>query len=172
MASGDVQLAHENGLLRQKEGHRASEGQHPHGHTGNGRVPWPPPGQRVDGVDYGEEPVHADAGYEEDGAIHVPVEGCSDHAAQDRPEDPVVATEVVGDLEGEQQGEEQVGTGQVQHVDDRRLLRPDPPGEGQHGADVDRHADQADQRVEGRHEDSGHGPLQEGQGHIRHPLLV
>lgn len=163
MAGGDVQLSEVKSLFGEDEGHRTSKGQHPRGHAGYGRVPRPSPSQGVNGVDYGKKPVHTDASYEENGAIHVPVKGCSDHTAHERAEDPVVATKVVGDLEGEQHGEEQVSTGQVQHVNGCRLLRPDPPGEGQHCADVDRHADEADKRVEGRYEDGGNGATEKQQ---------
>lgn len=163
MAGGDVQLTEVNSLFGEDEGHRASKGQNPHGHTGYGCVPWPSPSQGVNGVDYSKEPVHTDGSDEENRAIHVPVKGCSDHTAHERAEYPVVATKVVGDLEGEQRGKEQVSTGQVQHVDGCGLLRSDPPSKGQHRADVDRHADEADQRVEGRYEDGGHGAREKQQ---------
>ena len=169
MTGGDVQCSDMMSLFGEDEGHRTSKGQNPHGHTSDDGVAWCPPGQRVDGVDHTEEPVHADASYEQDRAVHVPVEGCGDHTAHERSEYPVVASEVVGDLEGEQDAKDQVSTGQIQHVDHCRLLGPDPPGEGQQGAEVDRHADE-DQRVEGRDEDGGHGARQEQQHILRDDL--
>lgn len=169
MAGGDAQLLEVNGLLREDEGHRAGEGQNPHGRAGYDGVPRPPPDQGIDGVGDGEEAVHADASDEEDGAVHVPVKGGGDHAAHHRAEQPVVAAKVVDDLEGQEHGEDQVGGGQVEHVDGGGLLGADPPAEGHQGADVDGHADEADHRVEGRDEDGGHGAREEEQGLLRDP---
>lgn len=155
MAGGDVQLFEVNSLLGDNKGHRASKGQYPHDHAGSDGVSRPPPSQGVDGIHNSEQPVQANARYKKNRTVHVPVKSGRDHTTHQGPEYPVVAVEVVEDLEWEHDGKEQVGSGQVQHVDGRRLLGPDATGKGQHGADVDRHADNANQSVERRYEDGG-----------------
>lgn len=156
MAGGDVQLTEVYGLFGDNKGHRGGKRQNPCGHAGDDRVPRPSPSQGLDGINDSHKPVQADASDEENRAIHVPVKSGSHHLAHDRTKYPVVASEMVGDLEREQYGKEEVSAGQVQHVDSRGFLGSDPPNEGQHRAEVDRHADEAHQRVEGRYENSGH----------------
>lgn len=101
MAGGDVQVTEVDGLVGEDKGHGASAGDYPHGHAGYDGVPWPSPSQGVDGVDDSKQPIHADAGDEEHGAVHVPVKAGGDHTAHEGAEEPVIAFKVVGDLEGE-----------------------------------------------------------------------
>lgn len=163
MTGGDVQFPEVNSLFREDKGHWGSKRQYPHGCTGDGCIPWPPPSQGVDRVNNSKKTIHTDASYEQNRAIHVPVEGCGDHTAHERAKYPVVAIEVVRDFEGEQHGENQVSTGQVQHEDGCWFLRPDPLSEGEHGTDVDWYADEANEHVERRYEDGGQRALQKQQ---------
>lgn len=156
VAGGDVQLTEIHSLFGDNKGHRGSKRQNPYSHTGNDCVPRPSPSQGVDGINDSKKSVHADASDEENRAIHVPVKCCSHPPAHERTKYPVVASKMVGDLEREQYGKDKVSAGQIQHVDGRGFLWSDPPNEGQHRTEIDWHADEAHQRVEGRYEDRGH----------------
>jgi len=152
VAGGDAQVGQMEGLPGDEERGDAPEGQQPHGGTRGGGRLRAAPRQGVHGVDHRQEAVDADARHEQHGAVHVAVERRGDDPAHGGAVDPVVAEVVVGALEGKQEAEQQVGAGQVQHVDHRRLPGTDAVREHHHGDEVEGHADDEDEGVNGRDE--------------------
>lgn len=81
----------------------------------------------------GEEPVHADAGEEEDAAVHVGVKQRDGDFAQHAPERPVLVHEIE-DPQRQRADEQEVGHHQVYHVRRGLVAKLERAGE-----DVDRH---------------------------------
>lgn len=122
VTGGDIQVWQIQRLLRGEEGRNSREGQHPHGNADSGGHLRAPPRQRLQWVNHSQETVNADTHDEQDGTIHVAVEGCCDDSAQEGAIDPVVSMVTIRDLEGKEKAKEEVGTGQVKHVDDGGFL--------------------------------------------------
>lgn len=78
-------------------------------------------------------PLHAEAGDEEHGTVHVPIEEAHQDFAQGLPVDPVVSVYVVGDFQRHPHNKEQVSQGEVGHVDGGRVLLLGPEEEHPYG---------------------------------------
>lgn len=113
VAGGDVQVGQMQRLFGDQERRDSAQGQHPHGTTDRPGRLRAAPRQRLYGVNHSQETVDADTHDEQDGAIHVAIEGGCDNSAQEGAIDPVVAMEIVGDLEGKEEAQEEVCAGQV-----------------------------------------------------------
>lgn len=156
-----------DGLPGDEERRRSSEGQQPHGSTRRRSRPRAAPRQGVDGVHDRQETVNADTRQQQHGAIHVAVESRGDNSAHETAVDPVVAMVMVGDLEGKEQAEQQVSTGQVQHVNRRRFSRMDLMHEHHHGDEIEGHANNEDESVNGRDKGRCQATLKETFGFLR-----
>ena len=103
------------GLQLEARGKAPGQHQHPHSHAHDLGVALGPQPPRAQWVHDGQEAVHADAGEEEDAAVHVGVEQRDGELAEHAIKGPVLVDEVV---HPQRQGEdeEQVGHHQVHHV--------------------------------------------------------
>lgn len=153
VARGDVEPRNLGGLLFEEEGHHPHDGHHPDDHAGEVGSAQSAPGQGLDGVHHGQEPVNAYDCHEHDGGVHVTIKRCGGEATHSGPELPIGAGEVVADLEGEHGHEEDIGHGQVQHVHHGRLLDLHPKDKHSDGQDVQGKADYEHKRVHGGYEE-------------------
>lgn len=157
MTGGDVQGWNVDGLLHDIQGDGDQENQDPdrQGDT-NGNVCFLP------GVSHGVHdhpvPLHTEAGHEEDGAVHVAVEKADKHLAKRIPIHPVVAVEVVGNLQGEPDDGEEVCQGQIGHVNHSRVLFLRPEKEDPEGHAIAGQTNHKYNSVDDRKKDSGHLP--------------
>lgn len=113
-------------------------------------------------VEHGPAALHADAGDEGDGAVHVAVEEGHQDSAQGLAVDPVVPVEVVGDLQRDPDDEEQVGHGQVGHEDGGRVFLLGAEEEHPDGHGVGREAHHEHGDVDDREEDGREAAAQGG----------
>ena len=132
MAGRDVKGRDVGGLLHNVQGDGKQQNEQPYSQgdaDGNACL--------LLGVHHGvhDDPVslHAEAGHEEDGAVHVAIEKANEHLAKRLPVSPVVAMDVVRNLQGEPDDREEVGQGQVGHVNHGGVLllcagKEDPQG--------------------------------------------
>lgn len=125
VAGVDAQLPHEVALLHEGQGQHVEEDGGPDGGTGGGGVGTLGEPLVGEGVGDGHVAADADAGQQQDGAVHVAIEHGRGRPARCLPKHPVVPVEVVGYLEGQHEAEEQVRGGQV-GVEDSGAHRADP----------------------------------------------
>uniref|UniRef100_A0A8C3S3I4 Uncharacterized protein n=1 Tax=Chelydra serpentina TaxID=8475 RepID=A0A8C3S3I4_CHESE len=114
VAGGDVQLWDVLGMVVAQQRAQTQPHGQPDTHTDSCRLPEVLGAPPQEGVHQRDIAVQADAGEEEDGAVHVPIEEGDQGTACVVPKEPVVAQQMIGDLEGQQEDKEQVGTGQVE----------------------------------------------------------
>lgn len=117
VAEGDVRAVQGVRLLLQRQGQREDGGAEPDGSAGAGGQRRGAERARKERVHHRQVPVDADAREQQHRAVHVPVEERGAEPAQAFTERPVVPQEIVENLEGQHQGEQQVCRGQVQQKD-------------------------------------------------------
>jgi len=131
----------------------------PDAHTDTRLAPCPAGAFPQEWMHHRDVALQADAGEEEDGAVHVPVEKGHHGATQVVPKEPVIAQEVVGDLEGQQKDEEQVSAGQVEQEEGAgtspEVCYQDPAGQS-----IGWQPHKQDHRIEGREEAGGEGAVE------------
>ncbi|TNN56989.1 hypothetical protein EYF80_032800 [Liparis tanakae] len=159
VAGGDVGVLDPDGVVVQVQRRAGEPHERPDGHAdADGHlVVLPLLRQRVS---YHPVALHAEAGDEEDGAVHVAVEEAHHHFAQRLAVRPVVAVEVVRDLQRDPDDEEQVGQRQVGHVDGGRVLLLGPEEEHPDGHAVGRQPHGEHHDVDDGEEDGGEVTLQ------------
>lgn len=159
MAGGYVEVFEFGGVVIQVQRRRREPDERPDGHTdADGHfVVLPLLGQRMS---HDPVPLHAEAGDEEDRAVHVPVEEAHEDFAQRLPVGPVVAVEMVGDFKGRPDDKKQVGQSQVSHVDGGRVLLLGPEEEHPDGHAVGRKSHRKHDDVHDWYEDGGQRALQ------------
>lgn len=115
-------------------GHQAHGDHGPHPGTHHVGVARLDQGQRLDGVADAQVAVHADAGEQQDAAVEVGVEEEAHDLAGGDAKGPVAAVGVVVDEGGQREHVQEVGQGQVEHVDragvPRTQLQEEPQGGG------------------------------------------
>lgn len=113
-------------------------------------------------------PLHAEAGYEENGAVHVAKEKTNEYLAKRFPVSPVVAMYVIGNLHRKPDDREEVSQGQVGHVNHGRVLllcseKKDPQGHA-----ITWQTDHKYNRVDNWKKDSSQLSSQEGGRNLIH----
>lgn len=110
-------------------------------------------------VDHRDVALLANAVEEEDGAVHMATEEGHHGVAQVVPKEPVIAQEVVGDLEGEQEDKVLVSTGQVEE-EEGAGTSPEVGHQDPAGQSVGQQHHEQDHRVEGREDTGGEGAVE------------
>ena len=108
--------------------------------------------QRLDGVADAQVTVHADAGEEEDAAVQVGVEQEAHYFTGSQSKGPVAAVGVVVDEGGQGEDVQEVGQGEVEHVDGAGVPRAHPQEQPQ-GRGIEHEAEHKHQAVGHRQQD-------------------
>lgn len=161
MAGSDVQGRNIDGLLHDIQGDGDQKNQEPdrQGET-DGNVCLLPGVSH--GVHYHPVPLHAEAGHEEDGAVHIAIEKANQHLAKGIPIGPVVAMQVIGNLQGEPDDREEVGQGQIGHVNHSRVFFLGPEKEDPEGHAIAGQTNHKHNGVDDRKKDSSQLPSEDG----------
>lgn len=121
MAGCDVQRGDVFSLLTQEERYDTCNRYDPDEGTDQPGPGCCPPGKRVHRIHHSQEPVHTDAGHEQDGAVHVTVKCRSDKSAHSGSKEPVIPRESVNYVERKYTDKQHICGGEVQHVHHRRF---------------------------------------------------
>lgn len=132
MTGGDVQGWNVDGLLHDIQRNGNQQNQQPYSQRDtDGDVCLLP------GVHHGvhDDPVslHAEAGHEENGTVHVAIEKANEYLAKGFPVNPVVAMYVIGNLQREPDNRKEVCQGQVGHVNHSGVPLPGSEKENPQG---------------------------------------